>query len=66
MNAPKEFFDTYNDLVAAIKTLQRMNDLPGVRSRELSLAITNLQQGEHWLYLGIHVIEDSTRDPKGE
>lgn len=38
-----------NQLAALIKELEEMNALPEIRSRELSLAITNAEQALHWL-----------------
>lgn len=46
---PDPFSATRDQLVNAIAELEAMNADKPTRSRELSLAITNLQQGLLWL-----------------
>jgi hypothetical protein len=42
----------------ALRALQALNEVADLRCRALSLAITNVEQGLHWLHAFFPVLED--------
>jgi hypothetical protein len=52
-------------LSADMGRLVALNEMPPGRSRELSLAITNVEQGLLWLRVAIVQIEDAYPEERG-
>jgi hypothetical protein len=57
-NDEKRIHDIYQNLCKEVDSLAELNQIEGIRSRHLSLAITNLEQCLHWL-------EDALPTPRG-